>query len=328
MNERAAELESFKTEIDLRHFAADWGYQLSPRESSTSGTVMRGSDGSKIRVTRGTDGHYLYWNCHDELDSGSIVDFLQKRSGANLGQVRQQLRSWIGKGWNALPSPPPSWELSDLVPIQRDLAAVQAQADGMRQLVRGVHSYLNNHRGVPAETAANPRFCEKVRIDDRGNLAFIHINRDGISGFELKNHDFTGFSKAGAKGLFASTCYAEDHRLVFSEAAIDCLSYATLEGMHRTRFVSLSGQPSPEQLELARAAMVKLPSGEIVLAFDNDEGGDKLVERFTAMFGEIGREGLSLRVHRPETRGRDWNEELIDRKPEVAPPPPLDTPEA
>ena len=209
-----------------------------------------------------------------------------------------------------------------MVPIARDLAAVQAQVDGMARLVRGQHRYLNDRRGIPAETIAHPRFCERVRVDDRGNAAFIHINRDGVSGFELKNYKFTGFSKAGAKGLFASACYPDDHCLVFGEAAIDVLSYATLEGLDRTRFVSLSGQPSPAQLELARAAMLKQPSGEVVLAFDNDEGGDKLGDRFTEMFGGVGRDDLSLRLHRPETRGFDWNEELNTAEPEQEPPPP------
>lgn len=322
MNSRPEELERFKTEIDLRYLAADFGYQISHRESSASGTVMRGVDGSKIRVTRGTDGHYVYWNAHDDLDSGSVVDFIQKRTGANLGQVRKQLRPWIGGGWNPHRPPPLSCELPELVPIARDLAAVQAQVDGMARLVRGQHRYLNDRRGIPAETIAHPRFCERVRVDDRGNAAFIHINRDGVSGFELKNYKFTGFSKAGAKGLFASACYPDDHCLVFGEAAIDVLSYATLEGLDRTRFVSLSGQPSPAQLELARAAMLKQPSGEVVLAFDNDEGGDKLGDRFMEMFGEVGRDDLSLRLHRPETRGFDWNEELNTAQPEQEPPSP------
>lgn len=322
MMSRPAELERFKTEIDLRHFAADFGYQISMRESSASGTVMRGDDGSKIRVTRGTDGHYVYWNCHDELDSGSIVDFLQKRSGANLGQVRQRLRPWIGEGWNKMPPPPPSRELPDLVPIARDLAAVQAQANGMAWLTNGRHPYLNDQRGIPHEIIADKRFCERVRIDDRRNAAFIHINRDGVSGFELKNHGFTGFSKAGAKGLFVSSCYAEDKRLVFTEAAIDSLSYAALHGMSRTRFVSIGGKPSPEQMDLARGAMEKTPTGEIILAFDNDEGGDTLIERFKALFQEVGREDLIIRIHRPETRGFDWNEELNAAEPEVDSPTP------
>jgi hypothetical protein len=52
MTSRPDELEQFKLEIDLRLFAVDFGYQLDERASSPSGAVMRGGDGSKIRITR------------------------------------------------------------------------------------------------------------------------------------------------------------------------------------------------------------------------------------------------------------------------------------
>lgn len=324
MTSRSQELERFKREIDLRQFAANHGYTVDHKASSASGTVMRGTDGTKIRITRGTDGHYVYWNAHDEADSGSIIDFLQNRKGANLGQARQQLRPWIGAAGTQSPTPTRiiKEHLPELVPIERDLAQVQSQIDGMEELPGGLHAYLNHERGLPAELLADPRFTGSIRVDQRRNAAFIHTNQDGACGFELKNREFTGFSKGGAKGLWVSGCRKDDRALVFAEAAIDCLSYAALRGHAGTRFMSISGQPSPEQMELARLAIQKMPPGEVVLAFDNDEAGDQLTERFTDLFSDCQRADCTLRVVRAASRGWDWSDALRMEQNRPEPPSP------
>ena len=315
MVSRSDELERFKQEIDLRQLAAEFGFFIDQKASSPSGTVMRHSDGAKLRITRGHDRHFVYWNAHDERDSGSVIDFLQRRTGANLGEVRKKLRPWIGGSAMHSP-PPPATKLPELVPIKRDIAAVQAQIDGMAQLEDGVHAYLNDERGIPPEILADPRFADRIRVDARSNAVFLHFNQDGACGFELKNRGgFTGFAKSGAKGLWPSLCAADDERLVFTEGSIDALSYAVLHGFERTRFVSLAGKPSPEQMILAASAIKKHPAGEIVLAFDNDEAGDRLIDTFTAMFEDSGRGDLALREHRPETRGADWNAALTAEIP-------------
>lgn len=55
---------------------------------------------------------------------------------------------------------------------------------------------------------------------------------------------------------------------------------------------------------LLRAAMTKLPpGGRVVLALDNDAGGDELSRCVTDLYAQTGRIDLSLVGDRPEQRG-------------------------
>ena len=76
-------------------------------------------------------------------------------------------------------------------------------------------------------------------------------------------------------------------------------------------------------MDLAALAIQKMPPGELVLAFDNDEAGDQLTARFTDLFSDCPRSDCTLRVDRPVSRGFDWNRELQETlKRTVSPPPP------
>src|SRR5205823_12923191 len=86
-----AELESFKRDIDLRCYAAAQGYEVDARESWRGSAVMRHSaSDDKIIVKRDADGHYIYCSVRDDVDNGSIVDFVQHRTGGSLGMVREE----------------------------------------------------------------------------------------------------------------------------------------------------------------------------------------------------------------------------------------------
>ncbi|MEO0852221.1 MAG: DUF3991 and TOPRIM domain-containing protein, partial [Cyanobacteria bacterium J06648_11] len=267
MMDRRNELEDFKTAIDLRFFAAHaFSYQLDRRASSPNSALMVGASGDKIIIARGQDGHHVYFAVGDHTDSGSIIDFCQKRGAGSLGEVRKLLRRYIGQAATALPERTRFG--APLRPIERDMAAVRAAWEGMEPLEDGHHPYLNADRGLTQALLAQPRFASCIRRDARGNAVFAHLNRDGICGFELKNTSFTGFSKGGAKGLWASGTTQADTALVIAESAIDALSHAALHPSPTARYVSLAGQTSPEQLALVEAAMRKLPSGTVTLAFD------------------------------------------------------------
>ena len=100
-----AELESFKTNIDLRAYAAAQGYQLDRKESWRGTSVMRHpTSHDKVIIKRGMDGHYVYFSVRDDRDNGSIIDFVQFRQGLSLGAVRKELRPWIGQP--PVPVPP------------------------------------------------------------------------------------------------------------------------------------------------------------------------------------------------------------------------------
>lgn len=298
-----AELEGFKTGVNLSEFAAARGYALDRRESSRNSAVMRHPDGDKIVIARHEGGTWVYFSVRDGGDNGTVIDFLQHRDGGSLGEVRKTLRAWSG---SARPSVPEITFVRDLFPISRDRAAVMAAWERARVCLS--LPYLSD-RGLGLSVLGLPLFTGCVRVDERNNALFPHYDREGLCGFEIKNRDFTGFAAGGVKGLWYSRARTTDARLVLTESAIDAMSFHVLQGDDRTRYMSTGGSLNPQQPALLRSAMEKLPPGGVVyLGFDNDEGGEKLAEEVQA-FAPSGRD---VRRVLPEG-GKDWNQVLKNR---------------
>src|SRR5580658_6361596 len=103
-----SELDQFKSAIDLRAFAAAQGYCLDRKESYHGSAVMRHpASNDKIIVKRNLDdGHYLWFSVRTNA-GGTIIDFVRHLRRSNLGQIRMELRPWIGKLPVAVPEFPP-----------------------------------------------------------------------------------------------------------------------------------------------------------------------------------------------------------------------------
>lgn len=90
----ANELETFKRNIDLSRYAASLGYTADRKRSWSGSKFMRyGAD--KIIVSRNRNGHHIYWSTDDPNDSGTIIDFAQRRKSLSLGGIRKELRPWL-----------------------------------------------------------------------------------------------------------------------------------------------------------------------------------------------------------------------------------------
>ena len=127
-----AELNSFKTSIDLRAYAAGQGYQLDAKASWRGTSVMRHPlSNDKVIIKRGMDGHFVYFSVRDDRDNGSIIDFVQNRQRLSLGAVRKELRPWINQPPVAVPSFPtlPRTE-KDRMKVEGVWARMQDAVDG------------------------------------------------------------------------------------------------------------------------------------------------------------------------------------------------------
>jgi hypothetical protein len=299
------ELERFKTNIDLRQFAASMGYALDPRESWRSSAAMR-SGADKIIITRQPDGHYVYFSVRDDGDNGTIIDFLQKRRLMTLGNVRKALRPWICEV--AERPPLPLAALRTLEKISANRAAVEAEYEKTDD--NPACAYLEVTRALPDRIGTVPRFLGRVRIDARTNIIFPHYDELGLCGFEKKNRGFTGFAAGGAKGLWLSHQAERDRRLVFCESGIECLSHATLFPDDSTRYASIGGRTSTEQPKLVAWQVALLPHGEVVASMNADLDGRKLAAVVKEAFANAGRSDLAFRFEEPQTEGADWNDLL------------------
>jgi hypothetical protein len=299
------ELEDFKRTIDLREYAAGQGYTLDKRESWRGSAVMR-NGGDKVVIKRDADSHYVYFSVRDGRDNGSIVDFIQHRKRMSLGEVRKELRPWVGRAATSLPSFPP------LEKTSKDRLRVETEYRRMQDAPH--HPYLERERRIPADVLASDRFAGRVRMDARNNAVFPHFDEQGLCGYELKNRNFTGFARGGEKGLWFSRTQKDDVCLVFAESAIDALSYAALNPGSRTRYASIGGEPNPKQPGLIKAAVLKMaPGAEIISAMDNDPAGRELSAVIAAAVKDAGRSDLTFREDLPAKLGDDWNQVLHDR---------------
>ena len=139
---------------------------------------------------------------------------------------------------------------------------------------------------------------------------FPHFDQEGLCGYEVKNLGFTGFGSGGAKALWLSHERGDDNRLVICESAIDALSHAVLFPDDRARYASIGGKPNPQQPELIRAAIARMPAdSEIVAAMDADADGARLAGIIRNAFELVGRHDLRFAVQEPFGY-KDWNEEL------------------
>jgi hypothetical protein len=146
------ELDRFKR-IPLLHYAVEvYGYQHVPRESGPASLALRHpSTGDKIIVRRDVDGHWTYFSVRDDLDNGTILDFVQSRGRrSNFGHIRQELRQWLG-------TPRPErddWTTyASSTPPARDPRTVAKAFDAAR--ITGTCAYLES-RGLTRETLYCP----------------------------------------------------------------------------------------------------------------------------------------------------------------------------
>ncbi len=293
------ELDRFKREINLTEFAVSLGYLIDRKESSRGSIVMRNAEGDKVIISRKEGGHWSYFSVRESRDHGTIVDFLQFREGLNLGGVRKRLRPWI---LGVVSRPAVSLYAGEVHQTRKDRAAVQAAWSEAR-VITG-NRYLT-FRGINRQTLQDSRFAGCVRQDRRGNTLFAHYDQEGLSGYEIKNFNFTGFARHGQKAVWRSAATRDDNRLVIVEAALDGLSYHQLMPDQGTRYLSIGGQISPHQLEVVRAEISSMAGGStIVLGFDRDEEGEHFADRFRKLV-----RGYDYVRHAPDS-GKDWNDAL------------------
>jgi hypothetical protein len=300
------ELEDFKSKIDLREYAAGQGYTLDRRESWRGSAVMR-NGGDKVVIKVNSNGHHIYFSVRDERDNGTIVDFVQFRKRLSLGEVRKELRPWIGRAPTSLP------RFAKLEKTGKDRLRVETEYRRMKEARR--HAYLEEERAVPAGILQSDRFAGMVREDIHGNAVFPHFDQLGLCGYELKNRNFTGFAPGGEKGLWSSHEKEGDARLVFAESAIDALSHAALFRDDDARYKSIGGQVNPRQPNLIHAEVLRMrPGSEIIAAMDADDAGRAFADLVRLEVVRAAHPDLCFRIHVPEREGDDWNQVLQDSR--------------
>jgi hypothetical protein len=299
------ELDRFKRDIHLVQYALErHGYTRDKTESSRHSHVLRHQATDDKIVVRQSDGHWTYFSVRHDRDNGTVIDFVQRRGIPSLGEIRKHLRDWLG-------TPRPPLELPPERRSEHQRLVTRAPAEAFAAARIADNSPYLNARGIRPATLTDARFAGTWRIDERGNTLFLHRDLAGdVTGFEMKNRGFTGFSTGGHKTAWQSAAQPDDRVLVIAETAIDALSYHQLhrELAARTRYLSTAGTPSNRQLDLLDRAVAQLPRNSLVVAaVDADLAGTKLSKQVKAIAER--HVHVSFRHHTP-TFGKDWNDVL------------------
>jgi hypothetical protein len=292
------ELERFKEEIPLVPLATSrYGYEVTEQARNGSWHKLERGDEMLLVSRKGT--HDIYINPNDTKDSGSVVDFVKSRDSLNLGQARQQLRSYLGDGG---PEKDQATFAAKPVPekaVRRDVRGPEAdlpddpiaRRDALLRLTLGVQptltdrSYLKE-RGLNDETIGAPAFDRRVFTSQNGphkNVVFPLINEGGYSSYEEKNTNFKSVMPGVKDGIWVSHPTAGKdkpvERITIGESPIDQMSKYQLEQPGgqgpNTIYIATSGNMSQRQVELIQKVIDKQQPQQVVLASDNDKAGER-----------------------------------------------------
>jgi hypothetical protein len=232
--------------------------------------------------------------------------------GLSFGQVRRVLRPFIG--------------LSPTCPAlakrrERQASPVPViQRWAWRESVRrgsAAWRYLTGGRALPEAVVLAALRAGVLREGPHASAWFAHLDHAGrLSGIEMRGPAWRGFSPGGSKTLFrlpggAPASLRRPTRLAVTEAAIEAMSLAALEGLRAgTLYLGVAGGMGPRTVTALRQLLGELsgdPAAVLVAATNADAAGERYAERLAGMAAEAG-----LRSERllPTDGQNDFNDAL------------------
>jgi len=296
------ELEKFKREVNIAEVAQLFGYYIDKEKSSRAVKQLRNdSTGDKIVVSRNEKNeHYVYFSMRNN-DSGTIIDFLQARTGKNLGEVRIWLRKWLKgeiDGYEQVKIQKSSVDRNKIYRIWEDIENNGRLLYGGQW--RGIHSRIWE------EIAEKGR----VKITD-DNVYFPMYDLEGICGIEKRG--LYGTEKrviAGSqKGIWTFGSLKEAKHIIVCESPIDAISYLILQKAEfdNVFLVATMGAFGAKQEQSIREIAKRNQEAEWILAMDKDEAGKKMAQKIAEIVKDTNK---NANVYRHQPQQKDWNEEL------------------
>ncbi|MFP1633942.1 DUF3991 and toprim domain-containing protein (plasmid) [Aminobacter sp. NyZ550] len=165
--------------------------------------------------------------------------------------------------------------------------------------------YLADERAIPVSILQAAIAQGLLREGPSGSIWTAHVDQTRqLIGWEERGPQWRGFSTGGSKQLFRLGNEAA-LRLCVTEAAIDAMSLAALEGMRAdTLYVSTGGGWSPVSDNAIRS-IASNPDILMAAATDNDRQGEIYARRLQEIVRETG-----CRYERLRPSTQDWNSDL------------------
>ncbi len=168
--------------------------------------------------------------------------------------------------------------------------------------------YLRSERHLPDEVLRAAIRENRLREGPRGSLWEAHVDDHGaVTGWEERGPAWRGFSTGGSKVLFRLGA-PDGLRLCVTEAAIDAMSLAAIEGLRDgSLYLSTGGGWSPAT-DAALRTLAARPAAQLVAATDANSQGEAYAARLREIAETAGCDWFRLRP-----QGDDWNDALNEK---------------
>ena len=227
MQAEDAELEQFRRGVNCAALLEGWApsWRLDRKESTRRALKYRREAGEVLIVNHDGRG----WWDPQSTAKGAIIDLVQYLDpNLNFGQVRRELRRFVGV------APTSPLALSNRVKIEPGVPiATRWMTRPRLRRASAVWAYLTGSRRLPAKVLEAAHGADILREGPYGSAWFAHCD-DGntVTHVEIRGPDFKGSLQGGTKSLFRLSPAGRRHcRLVITEAPIDALSVAAIEGI-------------------------------------------------------------------------------------------------
>lgn len=296
-----AELEGLKDKVPCAAVLERAGFALDVKESTRKAMKYR-REASIIIVIH--DGKGWFDPLSD--DKGDVFRLVEHLEGVSFVEAMNDVASLVG----FVPSEP-VWQ-RESHEREPDLS-IPERWQGRRKPWRGSATwrYLTEGRHLPDRIVRAAIGAGVLREGPHGSMWAAQFDTDcTVTGWEERGPDWRGFATGGAKVLFRFG-RPDALRLCVTEAAIDAMSLAALEGIRAdTLYLSTGGGWSPAT-DAALRALAGKPGAELVAATDNNEQGDMYADRLLILAEKTGSGGDRLRPV-----ADDWNVDLKMRTEE------------
>lgn len=273
------------------------GWKVDLKESTRKAVKYRHGEGQIVIVIHDGRG----WFDPMSEAKGDVFDLAEHLGAAGFAVALQQVAELVG-----FTPTQPAWKrparAKPTAPLAHRWAARLKPRPGSP-----TWRYLAETRAIPDHLIQEAVDQDRLREGPHGSMWAAHTDDAGVVvGWEERGPEWRGFATDGSKVLFRlGATYAT--RVCVTEAAIDAMSRAAIEGLrHDTLYVSTGGGWSPTT-EAAIRAVAARPGTVLVAATDSNLQGDVFGNRLRAIAQDVGAGYDRLRPSRD-----DWNDDLKD----------------
>lgn len=294
------ELEALRAKVSCEALLEQAGFEIDLKESTRRAVKYR-HGGNIIIVTHGGRGWFDPLG-DEKGDVFGLAMFLEK---ATFPAAAEAVAALVGFQLSR-----PEWRPSR--------PAVSDEVIGDRWRCRrspspgsGAWRYLSWERSIPPAIVRQASRENILREGPFDSAWAAHVDSHGrVVGWEERGPEWRGFSTGGSKLLFRLGS-SDANRLCVTEAAIDAMSLAALEGSRQgTLYLSTGGGWSPAT-DAALCELAVRPGLTLVAATDANSQGDIYAERLRALAEACGCDWQRLRPS-----ANDWNDVLQEREKE------------